>query len=188
MKRPGLVLFAISLIVAAFPSKNVLAADESGDMTGMKYDDDTAEGRMSLGYGEMVHFVLPKAGEKIAGIRIHGSRYATPEPPKEQFLVYFMNPDETEVLSTQLAPYSLFSLGDEKPGKEKWVDVTFAHPVEAPQDFWVVLDFRATPRKGVFVSYDTSTGGKHSRVGLPGVESRPADFGGDWMIELIPAK
>ncbi len=36
MKRPGLVLFAISLIVAAFPSKNVLAADESGDMTGMK--------------------------------------------------------------------------------------------------------------------------------------------------------
>ncbi len=122
----------------------------------------------------MVHFVLPKAGEKIAGIRIHGSRYATPEPPKEQFLVYFMNPDETEVLSTQLAPYSLFSLGDEKPGKEKWVDVTFAHPVEVPQDFWVVLDFRAdSQERGLCELRHQHRRQAFAQWDCPGVESRP---------------
>ena len=38
------------------------------------------------------------------------------------------------------------------------------------------------------MSYDTSTGGKHSRIGLPGTPSAETRFGGDWMIELVPAK
>jgi len=40
----------------------------------------------------------------------------------------------------------------------------------------------------VYVSYDTSTGGKHSRVGLPGIEATQTDFGGDWMVEVQLAK
>jgi hypothetical protein len=82
-----------------------------------------------------------------------------------------------------MAPYSAF-----ERGPEKWVTVSFDRPVDLPGRFWVVLDFRATGRKGVYVSYDTSTGGKHSRIGLPGTPATEPKFGGDWMIELIPTK
>jgi hypothetical protein len=52
----------------------------------------------------------------------------------------------------------------------------------------VALDFRAQQTKGVYVSYDTSTGGKFSRVGLPGMPASETDFGGDWMIQVMLAK
>ncbi len=44
--------------------------------------------------------------------------------------------------------------------------------------------------KGVYVSYDTSTNGEYSRVGLPGDEEEPkkTDFGGDWMVPVILAR
>jgi hypothetical protein len=37
------------------------------------------------------------------------------------------------------------------------------------------------------VSYDTSTKGKHSRVGLAGDDEEPkkTDFGGDWMVQAM---
>jgi hypothetical protein len=54
--------------------------------------------------------------------------------------------------------------------------------------FWIALDFRAHQTKGVYVSYDTSSGGRHSLVGLPGVPMARPRFGGDWMIEAILAK
>jgi hypothetical protein len=98
-------------------------------------------------------------------------------------LIYFLSPDGKEVLSTQMAPYSAFNRGE-----EQWVTVRFAKPVEAPKEFWVCLDFRAQQTKGVYVSYDTSTGGKYSKSGLPGVEPSDVDFSGDWMIELLPWK
>jgi hypothetical protein len=46
------------------------------------------------------------------------------------------------------------------------------------------LDFKAHQTKGVYVSYDSSTGGKHSKVGLPGQDSKTfAD--GEWMIRAL---
>ena len=79
-----------------------------------------------------------------------------------------------------MASYSLFGRG-----AEAWVTIPFPEPVEVPERFWVALDFRAHPRKGVYVSYDASTGGKHSRVGLPGMPASETKFGGDWMIEAV---
>jgi hypothetical protein len=81
-----------------------------------------------------------------------------------------------------MAPYALF-----ERGPEKWVEVKFARPIEVPKIFWVALDFRAGRTKGVYLSYDTSTGGKFSRVGLPGIEAKETDFGGDWMIQPLTA-
>ena len=40
----------------------------------------------------------------------------------------------------------------------------------------------------LLLSYDTSTGGEHSRVGLPGTPTSKVNFGGDWMIEATLAK
>ena len=57
-----------------------------------------------------------------------------------------------------------------------------------PRSFWVVVDFRAAQTKGVYVSFDTTTGGKFSRVGLPGMPSSEVNFGGDWMIQAIFAE
>jgi hypothetical protein len=82
-----------------------------------------------------------------------------------------------------MAPYSLF-----KRGPEAWVAVSFERPIDLPKTFWVALDFRATQSKGVYVSFDTSTGGKHSRVGLAGARTSKVNFGGDWMIEATLAK
>jgi len=150
----------------------------------MKYHDGTPDGVKSLGgSGEMIHFTLPEAG-KIGGIKIHGSRYGLPQPPKEKFLIYFMNDKLNEIVDTRMAPYGAFQRGQ----KQEWVTVRFSKPGEGPKDFWVCVDFRAHQQKGVYVSYDTSTEGKHSKSGLPGIEPDDVEFGGDWMIELLPAK
>ena len=136
--------------------------DKTADKSELKHHDGTADGKKSLGgSGEMVQFTLP-AAQKISGIRIHGSRYGLAKPPDEDFLIYLLGPHGSEVLNTQKAPYSLF-----ERGKEKWVTVRFPKPIEAPKEFWIALDFRAEQTKGVYVSYDTSTGGKFSKIGLP---------------------
>ena len=57
-----------------------------------------------------------------------------------------------------MARISLFDRGEERS-----VEVKFNRPIELPREFWVALDFRAHATKGVYVSYDTSTGGKFSR-------------------------
>src|SRR3954463_14941977 len=157
---------------------------DSDDRDSLKYGDGQADGKRSLGgSGEMIEFALPEDGQKLAGVRIHGSPYGLPDPPDESFLVYFLNKDLSEVVSTQMAPYSLF-----ERGPERWVEVTFPQPVAVPKQFWVVLGFRAQRTKGVYVSFDTSAKGEHSRVGLPGMRPRETDFDGDWMVEVEVAR
>ncbi len=128
----------------------------------------------------MIQFSLPTDTGHIKGIRIHGSRYGLPQPPAEDFLIHVLSEDMSDILFTETAPYKLF-----ERGKEKWVTVKFKKVQAVPKTFWIVLDFRAHQTKGVFVSYDTSTGGKHSKAGLPG-GNKPSDvgFGGDWMIRV----
>ena len=149
----------------------------------LKYGDGKADGRKSLGgNGELLKIAAPSEKMKISKIKIHGSRYGMPEPPKEDFTVYIL--DETmTVLHTEKAPYKLFERGE-----AKWVTVNFKQPFEAPSVFWVCLDFNAEQTKGVYVSYDTSTGGQHSKVGLPGGTPEDVDFSGDWMIQVNAAK
>ena len=176
MKRLRLVVPVLALGAAA------LAAGPAGDNV-LKYHDGTAEGKKSLGgLGEIIEFSLPGGGE-IAGLRIHGSRYGVPQPPKEEFLIYFLNANMTELLNARMAPYSLF-----ERGTETWVDVKFREPIRVPEKFRVAIDFRAERTKGVYVSFDTSTKGNHSFAGLPGLPAEPAGIEGDWMIEAIVKK
>ncbi len=157
------------------------AAENSGSL---KYSDGRADGKKSIGgSGELVRFSSPSESVKIGGVRLHGSRYGRPQPPDESFLIYFLSDDLKRILHTEMAPYSLL-----ERGAKEWVDIRFDHPVVLPKTFWIALDFRATQSKGVYLSYDTSTGGVHSRVGLPGRRMSKVTFGGDWMIEAILAK
>ena len=150
----------------------------------LKYGDGNADGKKSLGgSGELIRFSMPAKKNKVSGISIHGSRYGYSKAPDERFLIYILNEDMTEVLHTEMAPYKLFARG-----KEKWVRVKFKKPREVPETVWFVLDFRAHRTKGVYVSYDTSTTGRHSRSGLPGLNAKEIDFGGDWMVRVEVAK
>ena len=147
--------------------------------------DGKPDGKRSLGgSGEMIELAMPDGASKVLGVKVHGSRYGQPEAPKESFLIYFMNQNRTRILHTEMARYSLF-----KRGPEQWVEVKFEFPVAGlPKSFWVIVDFRAAQTKGVYVSFDTTTGGKFSRVGLPGMSSSEVNFGGDWMIQAIFAE
>jgi RNA polymerase sigma factor (sigma-70 family) len=155
---------------------------ESGKVINEPLGDGKPDGKKSIGgSGEMIELGMPSGATKVAGVKIHGSRYGQAQPPRESFLIYFMNKDRKRILHTEMAPYSLF-----KRGPESWVEIKFESPVEGlPKTFWLVVDFRAAQTKGVYVSYDTTTAGKFSRVGLPGLASSPVDFGGDWMIQGI---
>ena len=149
----------------------------------LKYGDGQADGKQSLaGSGEMIQFSASKAPARVAALRVHGSRYGLPESPDESFLIYFLTEDRKRIIHTEMAPYSLF-----ERGPERWVEVTFEHPVELPKTFWVALDFRPHQTKGVYVSYDNSTNGRHSLVGLPGLPTARSRRG-DWMIEAVLAE
>jgi hypothetical protein len=82
-------------------------AANNGAPSVLKYGDGRADGKQSLGgSGELIEFTSPALSTKLAGIRIHGSRYGETQPPRESFLIYFLSQDQTRVLHTELAPYS----------------------------------------------------------------------------------
>jgi len=160
-------------------------ADATADKTPalLRYGDGKADGKKSIGgSGEMIRFELPEGVTMIRGIKIHGSRYGLPKAPDEDFEITFVTDDLDEILHTEAAPYRLF-----KRGREMWVRINFDEPVELPKKFWIALNFNAQQTKGVYVSYDTSTKGEYSRVGLAGSEEapKPTDFGGDWMVQVL---
>ena len=168
----ALVIFTISLLLTTI----ALAETET-----LKYDDNKPDGKKSIaGSGEMIMFTMPEGGTAVKAVRIHGSRYGEKKAPKEDFLIYFLNEDGSKIIHTEKVPYKKFK----DRGKEKWVRIGLDKPVELPKKFWVVLAFDAKQTKGVYVSYDTSTGGKHSKVGLPNKPAAKVDFKGDWMIRV----
>lgn len=192
----GLLVTKVALAEMTEPETSKPKADASTDGDSPKshtpgllsYGDQKPDGKKSYGgSGPMIRFELPEGVTKIKGLRIHGSRYGTAQTPDENFEITFLSEKRDETLHTESAPYMLF-----KRGKENWVRVQFKEPVELPRKFWIALDFNAEQTKGVYVSYDTSTKGEHSRVGKAGDENEPkeTDFGGDWMVQvmLAPAK
>jgi len=151
----------------------------------LKYGDNKPDGKKSIaGAGEMIRFELPTEGDEVRAIRVHGSRYGYPQAPKEDFEVTLLSADMKETLHTELIPYSLFK----RAKKSRWTHLPFKESVEVPQTFWVVLDFNAEARKGVYVSYDTSTKGQYSRVGTTDEDAKETKFGGDWMVQVLLAK
>ena len=162
---------------------NVVLAQTERSPAVLKYGDGKADGKKSIGgSGQMIRYSMPDKGGKARALRIHGARYGHRRPPDEDFEISFLSVEE--ILHTETAPYRLF-----KRGKSKWVRIKLEEELELPREFWIALDFNAEQTKGVYVSYDTSTAGKYSRVGLPGDEQpRETDFDGDWMVQILLAK
>ena len=154
------------------------------DQLAVKYHDGTPEGKKSIaGTGEMIQFSPPSETQKLRGLRLHCARYGSPQAPKEDAKISVVGEDGKTVLHTEMVPYSKFERGE-----SKWTGIVFKSPVKVEKSFWVILEFNAAQTKGVYVSFDTSTGGKYSKIGSAGGESKPVTTGGDWMIEALLTK
>ena len=150
----------------------------------VKYGDGKADGKKSIaGTGEMIEFALPSETQKLKGIRVHCSRYGYPKAPDEDVDISIVSHDEADLIHTEPVPYGKFKRGD-----SRWTTIKFEEPIDVPAKFWIIMDFNAERTKGVYVSYDTSTEGKHSKTGVPGGKSKVVTFAGDWMVQAMLTK
>jgi len=148
------------------------------------YGDGTSDGKQSFGgSGHAIKFTMPDDQTMIKGVKLFCSRYGLPKPPKEDFELYFMNEDMKDSFKKEKAPYKLIKRDD-----AQWYEVKFKESFKAPKTFWLIVNFNATANKGVCVHYDSSTGGKYSKIGMPGAELQDFGKGGDWMIKIITDK
>ncbi len=154
----------------------------SGEPQELKADDGRPAGKRSIaGGGHAVRFEAPEGSWAVTAVRLHGSRYGYPAPPKEDFHVWICDED-FQVLSDNKLPYRLF-----QRGQEDWVTLR-VRPTNVKQSFLVCVGFNPAQTKGVYVSHDGEGSGK-SMVALPDGPRRPFE-NGDWMIRAMikPAK
>lgn len=159
-------------------------ANGDGTINAMiEYGDGKPDGKKSLGgRSHTIRYRMPTTGKQLVGVRIHGSRYGSKQPPKEDFTVTLLNQDFKEI-AVQKFPYSSFKRGD-----NEWVTLLLDKATEPArqQHFYINVDFDPGRTKGVYVSYDTATRGANSYIGSQSKrklqEQKPA---GDWMIQPI---
>ncbi|MBN1911031.1 MAG: thermonuclease family protein [Pirellulales bacterium] len=138
-------------------------------------DDGKPAGKKSFPRGYAVKFKVPEGKWALTAVRIHGSRYGHPTPPREDFHVTLCKDDFTPVQDFPF-PYSRFR----NRGNPKWVTLK-VKPTEVSGEFVLCVDFNAQPTKGVYVTHDaegTALIGKPGR--LAGTFS-----GGDWFIRAV---
>ncbi len=147
-------------------------------------DNGKPAGKRSIaGGGHAVTLETPGPGWYLTKVRIFGSRYGHPRPPKEDFSVWLCDEDG-QVIREFKFPYGKFARGN-----PKWV-ILATEPTEVPQRFVICVGFNPTGTKGVFVHHDSGPGvggndeGGPSRVGLPG-RLGDAMSEGDWMIRAL---
>ncbi len=139
-------------------------------------DDGKQAGKRSIaGSGHVVRFEIPGGDWYLTGVRIYGSRYGYPAPPKEDFHIWLCDGD-FKVIADFPQPYAKF-----KRDKPRWVNLLL-EPTNVPSEFIVCVGFNPTGTKGVYVGYDESGSG-NSFTGLPGGDKNPFDEG-DWLIRV----
>ncbi len=147
------------------------------DLTGkpeeLANDDGKPGGKKSFPRGHAMAFEAPEGQWYLTTVRIHGSRYGHPAPPKEDFHITLCDENFNEIADFPF-PYKKF-----QRGPQKWVKLR-TKPTKVPAKFVICANFNAQSTKGVYVSHDAE--GK-SLVGKPG---QPAGLftGGDWMIRV----
>ena len=142
----------------------------------LSHDDNQPAGKRSIaGGGHGVRFEAPEGSWFLTAVRIHGSRYGTPEPPAEDFRVWLCD-EEFKAIKELRFPYARFTRGE-----GQWVELS-VEPVSVPKKCHICVGFDPTARKGVYVSHDAAGTG-NSVTGLPGKTPRPFATG-DWMIRI----
>lgn len=170
-------LILLMLLLGIVYSFSVSAAAKQ-----LAHGDGTPDGKQPLaGTGAMVHFSAPVPTAVVTAVHVHSTRRGgAKEKPRGTFKIYIFSKDLTKILHTEVVSFQKYR----DRGRFKWYMFPFKKPVTVPKEFWVVVDFNTPARQGIFVSYDTSTGGKHSLVGIPGQRPVPVGFKGDWMVKV----
>lgn len=172
-----LVLQRVKSAVAAETTEEKLV---TGPCRQLAHDEGHAAGKASLaGGGHAVRFEAPDDSWYLTEVRIHGSRYGYPAPPKEDFQVWLCDQNFQQIAKFSY-PYSKFQKGD-----SRWV-VLKTKPTRVPKRFIVCVGFNPTATKGVFVSRDAQANGS-SITGLPGQEAVSFDQG-NWLIRVAVAQ
>jgi hypothetical protein len=161
---------------STFTARTAAAHELAGEARELSHDDGTMAGKKSMaGTGHAVRFASPGAGHHLTAVKLHGSRYGTPQAPDEKFTVTLCD-EKFQKIAEFKFPYATFERGE-----PKWVTLD-VKPTAVPATFYVCVAFNPTARKGVYVSHDAGVSGT-SYTGLPG--GRASAFGsGDWMIRV----
>ena len=164
-------------------AKSKVAADtvEENKLAGkpqeLVHDNGKESGKKSIaGGGHAVRFQSPSDSGYVTEVRIYGSRYGMPAPPKENFHVWICDKDFKVITDNQF-PYSKFPYGN----VPRWIALKIK-PTRVPKEFIICAGFNPTASKGVFVHYDGQES-KNSIVGLPG-EGIENFEKGNWMIRV----
>lgn len=149
----------------------------SGGGKELALDDGEPAGKNSFANGgHAVLFDAPGNDWYLTAVRLYGSRYGYPQPPKEDFHVWLCDSNFKAIADFRF-PYSRFTRGDPQ-------DVILeVEPTRVPRRFIICVGFNPTRTKGIYVYHDKEASGR-SYSGLPG--RRGSRFsGGDWLIRAI---
>ncbi|MGB2819608.1 MAG: hypothetical protein WBF17_01400 [Phycisphaerae bacterium] len=167
-------LFVQARPKSGFAARTAKPGDLAGDPVELAHDDGKPADKKSIaGGGHAVRFDAKGTDWYLTAVRIHGSRYGHPRPPKEDFHVYLCDADFKQIADFP-APYARFARGE-----PRWVTVEVT-PTQVPPKFIVCVGFNPTGTKGVFVSRDAEAEGD-CLIGLPTAGGQ-AFREGDWLI------
>lgn len=161
---------------SGFVARTADLKDLAGQPLELAHDDGRQAGKRSIaGSGHAVRFEIPGDNWYLTTVRVRGSRYGYPSPPRENFHIWLCDSD-FKVIAEYPQPYGKF-----KRGNPRWVNLS-VEPTNVPSEFVICVAFNPTRTKGVYVGHDTSAG-RNSFTGLAGQKGQP--FGsGDWMIRV----
>jgi hypothetical protein len=159
---------------SGFAAKSKEAAQLKGPRKELAKDDGVSAGKLSTaGSGHAVRFEAPGKASYLTAVRIFGSRYGQPQPPRENASIWLCDASFKKIAEFP-CPYSFFQRGD-----AKWVTIP-VKPTQVPPEFILCVGFNPTGSKGVYVHYD-SAGCGNSFLALPGSKGRAFEKG-DWLI------
>jgi len=161
---------------SGFVARTAEPKELAGQPMDLAHDDGRQAGKSSIaGSGHAVRFTIPGGSWYLTGVRIYGSRYGYPAPPKEDFHIWLCDSD-FKTIADFPQPYEKF-----KRGNPRWINSTLK-PTNVPNEFIVCVGFNPTGTKGVYVGYDESGSG-NSFTGLAGRKGRAFNKG-DWLIRV----
>jgi len=161
---------------SGFAARTLERAELSGQPLGLEQDDGKPAGKRSIaGSGHAVRFQVTGETWYLTAVRIYGSRYGRPAPPKEDFHVWLCDAN-FKVIADFPFPYAKFTRG-----APRWVALSVT-PTNVPAKFVVCVGFNPTATKGVYVHHDKEGSG-NSLTGLPGGQGRTFSQG-DWLIRV----
>jgi len=159
---------------SGFAARTAKPKELTGRATELAHDDGVPAGKHSFaGGGHAIRFKVDGPDWYLTEVKVFGSRYGRPQPPKEDFHLWLCDKDFKTIADFPF-PYATFARGD-----ARWVTLA-VKPTNVPAQFIICVGFSPTGTKGVFVHHDKEDSG-NSLTGLPGRAGRGFSRG-DWLI------